>query len=144
MCLSNVVLLPSPHSIKLHPILPLLCLRHQTPTLLLMPRCVCLAWLCSEKLSQHLRQMQILTAIHWIELGDPSGGVRGRTEGAEEGWNPIGRTTISTNQTPHISQGLSHQSKSIHELVHGPSYICSRGLPCLASVGGDELGPVQA
>jgi hypothetical protein len=29
-----------------------------------------------------------------------AGGVRGRTEGAEGVSNPIGRTTISTNQTP--------------------------------------------
>jgi hypothetical protein len=29
-----------------------------------------------------------------------SGGVRERTEGAEGVFNPIGRTTISTNQTP--------------------------------------------
>jgi hypothetical protein len=30
---------------------------------------------------------------------DPNGGVRGRNEGAEGVCNPIGRTTISTNQT---------------------------------------------
>lgn len=29
-------------------------------------------------------------------------------------------------------------------LVCGPCYICSSGLPCLASVGGDMLGSVEA
>jgi hypothetical protein len=28
--------------------------------------------------------------------------------------NPIGRTTISTNQTPQSSQGLNYQPKSTH------------------------------
>jgi hypothetical protein len=47
--------------------------------------------------------MQILTANHWAELGDLKRRVRGRAEGAEGNCNPIGRTTISTNLTPHIS-----------------------------------------
>jgi len=42
--------------------------------------------------------MQILTANHWTEPRDPGGRVSGRIEGAEQDCNPIGRTTISTNQ----------------------------------------------
>jgi hypothetical protein len=38
----------------------------------------------------------------------PNGGVRERTEGAEEICNPIGRTTISTNENLPASQGLNH------------------------------------
>jgi hypothetical protein len=41
--------------------------------------------------------MQILAANHWTEHVDPNVGVRRRTEGI---CNPIGRTIISTNQTP--------------------------------------------
>jgi hypothetical protein len=41
----------------------------------------------------------MLTAKHWTEPRNPNGGVRERTEGAEEVFNPIGRTTISINQT---------------------------------------------
>jgi hypothetical protein len=41
-------------------------------------------------------QMQILTSNHRTEPRDPSGKVRGRTKGAEEDCNPIGKT-ISTN-----------------------------------------------
>jgi hypothetical protein len=41
--------------------------------------------------------MQTLTANHWTECGDPNGSDRGGTEGAERYYNPIGRTTISTN-----------------------------------------------
>jgi len=42
----------------------------------------------------------MLTANHWTENWVPNGGVRERTEGAEGDCNPIGRTTISINQTP--------------------------------------------
>jgi hypothetical protein len=48
----------------------------------------------------------MLPANHWTEHGDPSGGVRVRIEGAEGVCKPIGRTTISTNQTPPPPPGL--------------------------------------
>lgn len=35
-------------------------------------------------------------------------------EGAEGDYNPIGRTTISTNWIPQSSQGLNYQPKNIH------------------------------
>ena len=57
----------------------------------------------------------MLTANHRTEHRDPSGGVRGRTERAEGVCNPIGRTTISTNQTQQSSQGLNHRPKSTVE-----------------------------
>ena len=57
--------------------------------------------------------------------------------------NPTGRTTISTNQTSQSSQGLNHQPKSTHWGTHGFSWICSRGLPYLASLGREPLGPVE-
>jgi hypothetical protein len=39
--------------------------------------------------------MQMLAKpASWTEHGDPSGGIRGRTEGAEEVCNPIEKTTI--------------------------------------------------
>jgi hypothetical protein len=44
--------------------------------------------------------MQVLAANHRAETSNPNGEVRGRTEGAEGVCNPIGRTTISTTQTP--------------------------------------------
>ena len=50
----------------------------------------------------------------------------------------------STNQSTQSSQGLNHQPKSTHGGTHGSSYICSRGLPCLTSVGGEAPGPVKA
>jgi hypothetical protein len=46
----------------------------------------------------------MLTANHWTEHGDPNGGVKERTEGAEGVGSPIGRTTISINQTLQISR----------------------------------------
>jgi hypothetical protein len=41
------------------------------------------------------------------------------------GLQPIGRTTIPTNQMPQSSQGLNHQPKSIHGRTHDFSCICS-------------------
>jgi hypothetical protein len=45
----------------------------------------------------------MITANHWTEHMDPNGGVRERTETAEGVCNPIGRTTITTNQIPQNS-----------------------------------------
>ena len=56
----------------------------------------------------------------------------------------VGRTTVSMNWTSQIPQGVNHQQKSIHGQVRGSCCICSRGLPHLASVGGETLGPVEA
>jgi hypothetical protein len=66
-----------------------------------------------------------------------------RTEGAECVYNLIGRTTISTNQTPQSSRRLKHQPKSTHGGTHGPSCICSKGWLYLALMGGETLGPVK-
>jgi hypothetical protein len=86
----------------------------------------------------------MIAANHWTEQWDPSGGVRGRAEGAEGFCNSIGRTTISTNQNPQSSQGLNHQPKSAHGGTHGSSCICSRERSYLASMEGEVLGPVKA
>jgi hypothetical protein len=51
--------------------------------------------------------------------------VRERTEEAEKFCNPIGRTTISNNQTHQSSQGLNHQPKSTNGATHVLSYICN-------------------
>jgi hypothetical protein len=86
----------------------------------------------------------MLSVNHWTEHRVPNGGVRERTEGAEGVYNPIGRTTISANQTPQSSQGLNHQPKITHGDSYGSSCICSRGWPCWASMGGEALDPVKA
>jgi len=83
----------------------------------------------------------MLTANHWTENRVLNEGVRGRTEGAEGVCNPIGKTTISTNQS---SQGLNHQPKSTHGGTHGSSCIHSRGWHCLASIRGEAPGLVKA
>jgi hypothetical protein len=95
--------------------------------------------------------MQLHAANHWTEHEDPNGGVRRRrTEETEADCNPIGRTTVSTYQTPpphthtQSSQGLKHQPKSTHGGTHVSSCICSRRLPYLASIGEKPLGPVEA
>jgi hypothetical protein len=86
----------------------------------------------------------MLTVNHWTEHGDPNGRVRKRMEGDEGVYNPIGRTTVSINQIAQNSQGLYHQPKSTHGGTHGSSCICSRGCPCLASMGREAFGTVKA
>jgi len=44
--------------------------------------------------------MRRLATNHWAEQGDSNGEVREKIEGSEGVCNPIGRTTILTNQTP--------------------------------------------
>ena len=78
------------------------------------------------------------------KLKDHNGGVGERTEGPEGVCKPVGRTTISTKQMPQISQGLNYQQENTDGGAHGSSYICSRGRPYLASVGGQVLHPVKA
>jgi hypothetical protein len=48
----------------------------------------------------------MLTANHWTEHGVPNGEVREKTEGAEGVCNPIGKTTISTNQNTTTPRAL--------------------------------------
>jgi len=76
--------------------------------------------------------MRMLAANHQTEHGDPNGGVRERTEGAEGVCNFIGRTTISANQSPQSSQGLNHQPKSIHgegeEPMAPAAYVAEDGI----------------
>ena len=55
--------------------------------------------------------MWMLAVNHRTEHRDPNGGAKERTEGAEGVYNPIGKTTISTNQTPQSSKGLKHQPR---------------------------------
>jgi hypothetical protein len=89
-------------------------------------------------------QWQMLTANHWTEHRDPNGAVRERTEEAEGVCHPIERTKISINKSPQSSQELNHQLNSTHGGTHGSSCICSRGWPCMASIGGEAICPVNA
>jgi len=92
-----------------------------------------------------LIQLTMVVASHWTEHGDHNGGVRERTDGVEGVFSLIGRTTISTSQTPQSYQWLNYQSKSIHGATHESSHICSRRWwHCLTSIKGETLGPVKA
>jgi hypothetical protein len=80
--------------------------------------------------------MQILTANHWTENGDPYGRVRGRIEGAEGDGNPIGRPRVSTNLDPWSSQRQSHQPKNIQAGLRLPSTYVTE---TLSGLSGREL-----
>jgi len=87
-----------PH-LGIHPICS-----HQTQSLLLMPRSAC--W---QEPDMNI-SWEALPEPYWYRWGcllltiglsrGTHGGVRERTEGAEQVCNPIGRTTISTYQIP--------------------------------------------
>jgi hypothetical protein len=88
-----------------------------------------------------MRLMKTLIANNWTELRDPN---TRRTEVAEGVYNPIGRTTVSTNQTTQSSQGLNHQPKNTHGGTHGSCYLCRRRWPYLASMREEVFGPMEA
>jgi hypothetical protein len=91
-------------NLGIHPI----C-RHQTPTLLLIPRStywqkpgIAVPWG-----SARAWQIQMFTANHWTEYRDPNGRVRVRTEGGEGDCNPIGRTIFCFWEKNKIKYGKS-------------------------------------
>jgi len=86
--------------------------------------------------------MWMLTVNHWTENKDLSGRVRGKTEGDKGVCNPIGRTTVSTNQTPQSSWGLNNHRT--HGGIYDSGCIRSRGWSYLAAMRGEAFGPVEA
>jgi hypothetical protein len=76
----------------------------------------------------------MLESNHWTKHEVPNGGIRERTEGAEGVYYPIGKTTMSTNQTLQRSQGLNQQPKGTCGATHGSIHMCSIGWPCWMSV----------
>jgi hypothetical protein len=87
--------------------------------------------------------MLMLAPNHRTDHRDPNGEIRGKTEGTEGVCYLIGRTTISTNQIPQKIPGIIPPTKGYKRGTHGSSWICSRGLLYLASLGGEPLGPVE-
>jgi len=106
--------------------------------------CRCQERLADRSLIWMSPEMWMLAVSYLIEQGDRDGGVRERSEEGEGVCNPIGRTTISTNQTTQSSQGQNHQPKSTHRGSHGSSCIYSRGWPCLASNVSEALSSMKA
>ena len=88
-------------------------------------------------------QNWMFTVIHWKEHKVSNEGARESTQGAEEVWNPIGQTSIWTNQYLQSSLELNHQSKKTHGRICGSSCICTWGWPSQPLIGGEALGPVK-
>jgi hypothetical protein len=80
----------------------------------------------------------LYTAKHWIECGDSTGEVSTRTLGAEGILNLIGRT-ISTKQTAPKLPGTKPATKVYTQGSLCSSWMCSRGLPYMASLQGIPL-----
>jgi hypothetical protein len=72
----------------------------------------------------------MLTANHWTEHSVPNGGDRETTDGDEGIYNPIERTTVSTNHIPPEFSGTKLPTKEY--TWEGPmapaSYIAEDGL----------------
>jgi hypothetical protein len=128
--------------------------RLQDVTLLLMLWCAyrqepSMADLCEAQQVADWNRCRYLTPSQLSEVGDPCGWIRERLEAAEEMGDPHREDQqFQLTQTPEISQTLSHQSGSIHELVWAPqgpptplTLIYIRGLPGLTSVGEDIPNP---
>ena len=88
-------------------------------------------------------QKWMITVIYWMEHKAPNEGARESTQEAEGVCNPIGGTTIWTNQYPQSSLGLNHQSKKTHGGTRVSSCVCSRGWPSRSLMGGEALGLVK-
>jgi hypothetical protein len=70
-------------------------------------------------------QNWMLTVSYWMENRAPNEGARESTQGAKGVWNPIGGTTVQTNQ--YLQSSVS-------------TCICSRGWPSQPSMGGEAIG----
>jgi hypothetical protein len=53
----------------------------------------------------------MLTVSYWMEHRAPNGGARESTQGAKEICNPVGATTLLTNQTPELLTLAAYVSK---------------------------------
>jgi hypothetical protein len=98
-----------------------------------------LAWGSSEGLYKQLTEMDADTYSQPLDRGQgpPSEELRDRLKELKGIAIPSEEQQYQLSRTPHSSQRLSLQPKSMHGLV------CSRGLHCLASVGKDALNPVD-
>jgi hypothetical protein len=52
--------------------------------------------------------------------------------------------SINQPDLPELPRTKPPIKEYIHGATHGSNYICSRGWPYLASMGGEALGPVDA
>jgi hypothetical protein len=77
--------------------------------------------------------MQISTPNQSTEAADPCGWIREKLEETEEEGSPVGGPAVSINLYPEISQTLSHQPDSIHQVKWGPQHTKNRGLHWLGS-----------
>jgi hypothetical protein len=84
----------------------------------------------------------MLTVSYWMDHRAPNGGARESTQGAKGICNPIGGTTISTNQYPpelvslaaYISEEVGHQWKE--RPIGYANFICLSTGACQ----GQEVG----
>ena len=84
-------------------------------------------------------QKWMLTAIHWTEHRVPNEGARERTKGAEGVCNPIGGTTIWTNQYP-LAAYVAENSLVGHHWEERPPWYCKLYMPQYRGKPGSRSG----
>jgi hypothetical protein len=77
---------------------------------------------------ERLNKQLTLTSNQWTETADPCSWIREKLEEAEKEGNRIGRPAVSIKLDPEITQTLSHQPGSTHQLIWGLQHVYSRGL----------------
>jgi len=83
-------------------------------------------------------------AKHQTELGDLNEEVRARSEEAERVCNPIGRTTISTNQNPKPSRDYTTNQRVHMGRTRGLRCIFGRRFPYQSLLGREPFDSVEA
>jgi hypothetical protein len=78
--------------------------------------------------TQQLSQMQIFIFNQWTEAGDPCGWTREKLKNLRRRKTPWKNQQSQITWTTKISQTLSYQSWSIHQLIWGRQHMYSRGL----------------
>jgi hypothetical protein len=106
-----------------------------------------LVWLSSERFCQHLIQMiqmQTLVANYWTGLGTPVEELGEKLKELKGITTPKEKQQYKSPDTLQLPGTKPPTKEYIHQCVHGSSYIFSRGLSYLASMGGEALGLVKA
>jgi hypothetical protein len=118
--------------------------RHQTQSLLLIPRSACWQELFPERLCQGLKNTDTLQPTIRQSMGTP---MRELGEGLKKLMlfaSPYEEKQSQPTRIPQSYQALNHQPNSTHGRTDVSSWVCSRGLTYKVSVGEKALCTVKA
>ena len=97
--------------------------------------------LCPERVSQSLTNIEANAGSQPLECAqgpEKTGGSEGVCNPIKQQYQPI------CSSPPTEFPGTKPLTKSSHGVIHGSSWLCSRGWPYWTSVGGKALVPVKS